>query len=165
MHAQKVWDVFEIRNLGEYHNLYAPADTSLLADVFENFRNMCLEKYQLDPSHFLSAPGLAWQACLKKTNVNLELLTDVDLDVDQSRFNEDFIKNYNQNSDIGYFLEVDIEYLEQLWSSHKDLPFLPEKKNRKSRTCLWYRRQRKIHHSHKSFKTSTKSWINTKRCA
>ena len=79
MHAQKVWDVFEIRSLGEYHDLYVQTDTLLLADVFENFRNMCLEKYQLDPSHFLSAPGLAWQACLKKTGVNLELLTDVDM--------------------------------------------------------------------------------------
>ena len=79
MHAQKVWDVFEIRSLGEYHDLYVQTDTLLLADVFENFRNMCLEKYQLDPSHFLSAPGLAWQACLKKTGVNLELLTDVDV--------------------------------------------------------------------------------------
>ena len=79
MHAQKVWDVFEIRSLGEYHDLYVQTDTLLLADVFENFRNMCLEKYQLDPSHFLSAPGLAWQACLKKTGVNFELLTDVDM--------------------------------------------------------------------------------------
>ena len=78
-HAQKVWDIFEIRNLGEYRDLYVQTDTSLLADVFENFRNICLEKYQLDPSHFLSAPGLAWQACLKKTGVNLELLTDVDM--------------------------------------------------------------------------------------
>ena len=68
-----------IRNLGEYRDLYVQTDTSLLADVFENFRNICLEKYQLDPSHFLSAPGLAWQACLKKTRVNLELLTDVDM--------------------------------------------------------------------------------------
>ena len=69
----------EIRNLGEYHDLYVQTDTSLLADVFKNFRNMCLDKYQLDPSCFLSAPGLAWQACLKKTGVNLELLTDVDV--------------------------------------------------------------------------------------
>ena len=64
-HAQKVWDVFEINNLGEYHDLYVQSDTLLLADVYENFRNMCLEKYRLDSAHFVSAPGLAWQACLK----------------------------------------------------------------------------------------------------
>ena len=79
LHAQKVWDVFEIRNLGEYHNLYVQIDTSLLADVFEKFRDTCIEIYGLDPTHFLPAPGLAWQACLKKANVNLELLTDVDM--------------------------------------------------------------------------------------
>ena len=50
-----------------------------LADVFENFRNNCIEKYELDPAHFLSASGLAWQACLKKTKVKLELLTDIDM--------------------------------------------------------------------------------------
>ena len=66
LHAQKVWDVFEIRNLGEYHDLCVQTDTSLLADVYENFRNMCHEKYELDPSHFLSGLGLAWQARLKK---------------------------------------------------------------------------------------------------
>ena len=48
VHTQKVWDVFEIKDLGEYHNLYAQSDTLLLADVFENFRNMCLELYELD---------------------------------------------------------------------------------------------------------------------
>ena len=66
LHAQKVWEVFEIRNLGEYHDLCVQTDTSLLADVYENFRNMCHEKYELDPSHFLSGLGLAWQARLKK---------------------------------------------------------------------------------------------------
>ena len=190
-HAQKVWDVFEINNRGEYHDLYVQSDTLLLADVFENFRNMCLEIYELDPTYFVSAPGLAWQACLKKTEVKLELITDYDMllmiekgirggicqathryakannkymknydkniessyltyldannlygwamskklpvngfkwENDLSRFNENFIKNYNENSDVGYFLEVDIEYPKQLWSSHKDLPFLPERK-------------------------------------
>ena len=78
-HAQKVWDVFEINNLGEYHDLYVQSDTLLLADVYENFRNMCLEKYQLDSAYFLSAPGLAWQACLKKTGAKLELITDYDI--------------------------------------------------------------------------------------
>ena len=65
-HAQKVWKVFGIKNLGEYHDLYVQSDTLLLADVFENFRNKCIETYEPDPAHFLSAPGLAWQTCLKK---------------------------------------------------------------------------------------------------
>ena len=64
--VQKVWDVFEIRNLGEYDDLYVQTDTLLVADVFEKFRDTCIEIYGLDPSHFLSPPGLAWQACLKK---------------------------------------------------------------------------------------------------
>ena len=66
-HAQKVWEVFKIKNRGEYHDLYVQCDTLLLADVFENFRDKCIEIYGLDPAHFLSAPRLAWQACLKKT--------------------------------------------------------------------------------------------------
>ena len=79
LHARKVWEVFEINNLGEYHDLYVQCDTLLLADVLEKFRDTCIEIYELDPSHFLSAPGLAWQACLKITNVSLELLTDIDM--------------------------------------------------------------------------------------
>ena len=55
------------------------SDTLLLADVFGNFRNKCIEIYELEPAHFLSAPGLAWQACLKKTGVKFELLTDIDM--------------------------------------------------------------------------------------
>ena len=78
-HAQKVRHVFEIRNLGDYHDLYVQTDTFLLPDVFEKFRDECIEIYGFDPFHFLSAPGLAWQACLKITNVNLELLTDIDM--------------------------------------------------------------------------------------
>ena len=65
-HAQKVWDVFEIKNRGEYHDLYVQSDTLLLADVFENFRDKCNEIYELDPVYFVSTPELAWQACLKR---------------------------------------------------------------------------------------------------
>ena len=61
VHAQKVWDVFEKKHLGEYQDLYVQSDTLLLADLFENFGNMCLEIYELDPVYFVSAPGLAWQ--------------------------------------------------------------------------------------------------------
>ena len=78
-HAQKVYDTFNTKNLGEYHDLYVQSDTTQLADVFKNFRNTCLERYKLDPARFLSAPGLAWQACLKNTGVELELLTDNDM--------------------------------------------------------------------------------------
>ena len=66
---------FEIKNLGEYHDLYLKSDTLVLADVLENFRKMC----PLDPAKFRSAPGLAWQAALKKEEVKLELLTDIDM--------------------------------------------------------------------------------------
>ena len=67
------------KNLGDYHDLYVQSDTLLLTDVFENFRNMCIKVYELDPAHFLSAPGLACQACLKKTDVKLELFKDLDM--------------------------------------------------------------------------------------
>ena len=78
-HAKKVWKNFKIKNLGEYHDLYVKSDTLLIADVSENFRNKCIEIYELDTAHFLSAPGLVWQACFRKTKVKLELLTDVDM--------------------------------------------------------------------------------------
>ena len=63
---KRVCKDFEIKNLGEYHDLYVQSNTLLLADVFENFLNMCLEIHELDPARFLTAPGLAWQAALKK---------------------------------------------------------------------------------------------------
>ena len=73
-HGNNVFKRFKLKILGEYHDLYVQSDTLLLADVFENFRNKCLEVYELDAAHFLSLPGLAWQACLKKTNVKLDRL-------------------------------------------------------------------------------------------
>ena len=79
MQGKRVCKDFEIKNLGEYHDLYLKSDTLILADLFKNFRKMCLKIYQLDPAKFLSAPGLVWQAALKKTEVKLELLTDVDM--------------------------------------------------------------------------------------
>ena len=77
--AKQVWVEFGCRNLGEYHDLYVKTDTLLLADVFENFRKVCQEKYGLDPAHYYTAPGLSWDALLKKTEVDLDLLTDMDM--------------------------------------------------------------------------------------
>ena len=126
-HGNNVFKRFKLKNLGEYHDLYVQSDTLLLADVFENFRNTCIKVYEPDPAHFLSLPGLAWQACLKKTNIKLELLTDYEssyiqyLDAnnlcgwamsqkllvngfkwvnDVTEINEEFIKNYDENNDI-----------------------------------------------------------------
>ena len=94
----------------------------LLADVFENFRNTCLEVYELDPDHFLSLPGLAWQACLKKTSIKLELLTDYDMlsMVEEgirggichsihryAKANNKYMKNYDENEKSSYIQYLD----------------------------------------------------------
>ena len=74
-----VWKVFNIRNLGEYHDLYLKTDVLLLCDVFENFVNVCLEGYGLDPCHYFSSPGLSWDAMLKMTGIRLEKINDFDI--------------------------------------------------------------------------------------
>ena len=116
-HANNVFKVFRLENLGKYYDLYVQSDTLLLADVFINFRNMCLKEYELDPAHFLSLPGLAWQACLKKTNIELELLTDYDMLLMEekgirggichsiyryAKANNKYMKNYNKNEESSY---------------------------------------------------------------
>ena len=78
-HARKVWETFEMKNLGDYLDLYNQVDVLLLADVFENFRDICIKIYKLDPAHYYTAPGLAWDAALKVTEVKLELLSDMDM--------------------------------------------------------------------------------------
>ena len=173
-HAKRVFKNLSNINLGDYHDLYVQSDTLLLADVFKKFRNMCIKVYELDPAHFLSESGLAWQACLKKTEVELELIIDPDMLLmvekgirggichaivryakannkymkdynkdeeeeflqyndannlygfamseslpvddfewmkDLSKIDEDFIKNYDENSEKGYILEVSVEIL------------------------------------------------------
>ena len=122
-HDNNVFNKFKLNNLGDYHDLYMQSDTLLLADVFENFGDVCLKEYELDPAHFLSLPGLAWQACLKKTNIELELLTDYDmlLMVEEgirdgichsihryAKANNKYMENYNNNEEssiiVQYFI-------------------------------------------------------------
>ena len=78
-HAREVWETFEMKNLEDYHNLYNRVDVLLLADVFENLRDFCIKNYNLDPAHYYTAPGLAWDAALKVTEVKLELLSNMDM--------------------------------------------------------------------------------------
>ena len=86
VHTKRVYKDFEIKNLREYHDLYVKSNSLLVADVFENFRNMCLQIYQIDSAKFTLAPGLAWQAALKKTKVKLDLLTDINVINGRRRF-------------------------------------------------------------------------------
>ena len=64
-HAQDVWNEFKCKTFGDYHDIYLALDVLLLADVYENFRSMSLETYRLDPAHYFTAPGLAWDAMLR----------------------------------------------------------------------------------------------------
>ena len=94
-HVQKVFVEPKLKNLGNYHDLHVQSDTLLLADVLENSRNKFIEIYELDPAHFLSAPGLAWQAYLKKTEVELELLTNIDmLLMAEMELEAEYVKQY-----------------------------------------------------------------------
>ena len=78
-HAIKVWNKFGCKTIKDYHDLYLKSDVLLLADVFEKFRLTCLKHYKLDPAHYYTSPGLAWDACLKITGQHLELLSDYDM--------------------------------------------------------------------------------------
>ena len=78
-HARKIWKTFEMKNLEDYYNLYNQVDFLPLADVFENFRDICIKNYNLDPAHYYTAPGLAWDTAMKVTEVELELLSDMDM--------------------------------------------------------------------------------------
>ena len=135
-HAQKVWEVFGIKNFGEYHDLYVQCDTLLLADVFENFRDKCIEIHGLDPTYFVSAPGLSWEACLKKTEVELEILTDYDmfLMVENgirggicqvthmyTKANNKYMKNYDKSIESSYIAFLDANNLYG-WAISQKLP-------------------------------------------
>ena len=75
-HVLKVWNKSEMKTMKDYHNFYLKSDVLLLAEVFENFRNRCLESYGLCPSHYLSAPALSWGAMFIMTNVEVDLISD-----------------------------------------------------------------------------------------
>ena len=192
-HAENLWKTSNIKSLGEYHDLYIQSDTTQLADIFEQFRTSCLKQYELNPAYFCTTLGLAMEASLKKTEVKLELLTDINMVLmfekgtrggisqaiqryatannkympnfnpkqiifylmyldannlygyamikkipidsfkqidDLEKFTSEFIKNYDEDSDTGYLLEVDIEYPKKLHEAHRDLPFLSIKKEK-----------------------------------
>ena len=188
-HAKKVWNTFKLQTMGEYHNLYLKSDILLLADVFENFRKTCLQYYKLDPCYYFTSPGLSWDAMLKMTNIQLELMTDIDmfqfiekgmrggisyianrygkannkymskydenkpskyimyLDANnlygwamsqylptdgfrwltEKQINKINLAQYNEDSNKGLLIEVDLEYPKELHDLHNDYPLGAEK--------------------------------------
>ena len=187
-YAQTVWKTFNMKTMKDYHDLYLTTDVLLLADVFENFRKLAMANYALDPAHFVTLPGMVYQAALRYTGVHLELLTDIDqllffesgirggvstitgryaksnipdtedydpslppsyisyLDMNNlyrtvmqfslpicgfrwlslSEIKELKIMEIDDDAEIGYTLEVDLDYPEHLHDAHNDLPLAPE---------------------------------------
>ena len=187
MVCERIWDKFNMKNMGDYHDHYFKKDVLLLADVFEKFINTCLKYYELDPCHYFSAPGLSWDAMLKSTDVKLEKISDIDqyLFIEKgsrggisyfakryAKANNKYMSDYdsnkqstfityldknnlygwsmrkylpygefkwvknvdeldimsiNEKSDVGYILEVDLKYTDELHKLHNDYPLAPEK--------------------------------------
>ena len=135
-HVKNVFNTFKIKNLGKYHDLYVITDTVLLADVFENFRDKCLNTYKLDPVYYLSVPGFSWQSCLKMTKIKLELLIDNDMLLlfekgirggmcnaihNYAKANNKYMKNYDSTKESIYIMYLDANNLYG-WAMSKKVP-------------------------------------------
>ena len=135
-HAILVWNTFNCKTIRDYHNLYLKTDVLLLADVIEKFRKTCLKHYQLDPAHYYTSPGLAWDACLKTTGQKLELLDDYDMLMMIERgirggishiskryaeANNKYMKDYNPEKESSYIQYLDANNLYG-WAMSQNLP-------------------------------------------
>ena len=135
-HAQKVWKTFRIENIGQYHDLYLKSYVLLLADVFQNFRETCLAYYGLDPCHYITSPGLPWDAMLKMTKINLDLVSDIEMQLfiekgirggisyiahRHAKANNKYMKNYNEKGESSYIMYLDANNLYG-WAMSQTLP-------------------------------------------
>ncbi|XP_077985917.1 uncharacterized protein LOC144440419 [Glandiceps talaboti] len=135
-HSQNIWKHFDMQTMGDYHDLYLKTDVLLLTDVFENFRKTCNVYYNLDPCHYFSAPGLSWDACLKMSKINLELLTDIDMHLfiekglrggisyistGLAKANNPYMKDYDPTQETKYIMYLDANNLYG-WAMTQSLP-------------------------------------------
>ncbi|GFV94213.1 uncharacterized protein TNCV_1136681 [Trichonephila clavipes] len=135
-YAHDIWNIFQMHTLGDYHDLYVTVDVLLLSDIFENFRTLCQNYYKIDPCHTYTAPGLAWQACLKMTKVRLELLTDIDMHLfiekgirggvamishRYAKANNAYLSNYDSSLPSSYIIYLDANNLYG-WAMSQHLP-------------------------------------------
>ena len=135
-HAQMVWETFNCRNLGNYHDLYLRTDVLLLADVFENFRKTAMTTYGLDPAQYYTLPGYSWDCLLKCTNVSLELITEPDMYLfiekglrggismvshRHAQANNPQMEDYNPEQPTSYLLYLDANSL-YAWAMSQPMP-------------------------------------------
>ena len=135
-HALNVWNTFKCKSLRDYHDLYLKSDVLLLSDVFENFRKTCLKHYKLDPAHYYTSPGLAWDACLKETGQELQLLHDYDMlmmiekgirggithiSKRYAEANNKYMKSYNPDEESTFIQYLDANNLYG-WAMSQNLP-------------------------------------------
>ncbi|XP_051161514.1 uncharacterized protein LOC127281705 [Leptopilina boulardi] len=137
LHAQNVWSTFNCSNISDYVDLYMKTDVLLLVDIFENFREQCLQAYRLDPAHYYTTPGLTWDVMLKFTNVRLELITDIDklmfvergvrggISQCSNRYasaNNPYMEKFNENEETKYIMYYDANNLYG-WGMVQPLPY------------------------------------------
>ena len=135
-HAINVWNTFDCKTIRDYHNLYLITDVLILADLFENFRVNCLKHYKLDPAHYYTSPGLAWDACLKETGQKLELISDYDMlmmfeqgirggithiSKRYAEANNKYMKDYNPDNESTFIQYLDANNLYG-WAMTQQLP-------------------------------------------
>lgn len=136
-HARTVWDEFKCKTLADYSKIYLKTDVLILADCFENFRRVIQKEYKLDPAHYFTTPGLSWDAMLKYTGVELELLTDIDMihfirralrgGISQcsnrySKANNQYMKTYDSSKSSTYLIYVDANN-QYGWAMSQPLPY------------------------------------------
>ena len=151
-HAQDVSSTFKCKYMRDYHNNYLKTDVLLLADVFENFRKVCLENFNLDPLWYYTFPGLAWDACLKITKIKLELLSDYkklmmfgrgtrggisNIPTRHSEASYNYLQNYNPENQVNLFNilmqiiymvgQCQKNYQHMILNGYNDYPLAPER--------------------------------------
>ena len=138
-HAQKVWETFRIENMGQYYDLYLKSDVLLLANVPQDFRETCLAYYGLDACHYITSPGLAWDAMLKMTKINTDLISDIEMQLfiekgmrggisyiahRHARANNKCMRkeHYNEKEESSYIMYFDANNLYG-WAMSQKLPY------------------------------------------